>query len=332
MRRGFGLADRSVASSNIGMGGKTLINQRMDAKDWAMLLLLSFLWGGSFFLIGVIVGELPPLTIVTLRVGIAAIVLWAVLLIKGYDVPKSFKLWRAFLMLGLLNNAIPFSLIVWGQNHIGAGLAAIINASTPLFTVLIAGGFLVDEYITAQKVIGVVMGLFGVAVLIGADALAELGLNMSLTTLAQLAIMGAAISYGCASVFGRRFKALGVSPFSTAVGQVTAATIILLPMSYLIERPDQLANPSLETWLAVVCLGVFCTALGYLLYFRILASSGATNVALVTFLVPVTATFLGWLILGEQFHGRYVIGMVLIGLGLAAIDGRPWARLRAVLR
>lgn len=302
----------------------------MDAKDWALLLLLSFLWGGSFFLIDVIVLELPPLTIVTLRVGIAAIVLWSVLLIKGYEVPKSFKLWRAFFMLGLLNNVVPFSLIVWGQNHIGAGLAAIINASTPLFTVLIAGAFLVDEHMTPQKVIGVLVGLFGVGVLIGADAFAELGFNMSLTTFAQLAILGAAISYGCASVFGRRFKSLGVSPFSTAVGQVTAATIILLPMSYIVERPDQLANPSLVTGLAIVCLGVFCTALGYLLYFRILSSSGATNVVLVTFLVPVTAAFLGWLVLDEQLYGRYFIGMMLIGLGLVAIDGRAWGRFRAL--
>jgi len=304
----------------------------MVAKDWALLLLLSLLWGGSFFLIDVIVLELPPLTIVTLRVGIAAIVLWTVLLIKGYEVPKSFKLWRAFFMLGLLNNVMPFSLIVWGQNYIGAGLAAIINASTPLFTVLIAGAFLVDEHMTLQKVIGVLMGLFGVGVLIGADAFAEFGFNMSRTTLAQLAIVGAAVCYGCASVFGRRFKSLGVSPFSTAVGQVTAATMMLLPMSYIVERPDQLANPSLVTWLAIACLGVFCTALGYLLYFRILSSSGATNVVLVTFLVPVTAAFLGWRLLSEQLHGRYFIGMVLIGIGLVAIDGRPWEKLRAAWR
>ena len=304
----------------------------MVAKDWALLLALSLLWGGSFFLIDVIVLELPPLTIVTLRVGIAAIVLWTVLLIKGYEVPKSFKLWRAFFMLGLLNNVMPFSLIVWGQNYIGAGLAAIINASTPLFTVLIAGAFLVDEHMTLQKVIGVLMGLFGVGVLIGADAFAEFVFNMSRTTLAQLAIVVAAVCYGCASVFGRRFKSLGVSPFSTAVGQVTAATMMLLPMSYIVERPDQLANPSLVTWLAIACLGVFCTALGYLLYFRILSSSGATNVVLVTFLVPVTAAFLGWTLLSEQLHGRYFIGMVLIGIGLVAIDGRPWEKLRAAWR
>ena len=307
-----------------------MINQRMGTKDWAMLLLLSFLWGGSFFLIGVVVAELPPLTIVTLRVGVAALTLWAVLLIGGYEIPKSFKLWRAFFMLGLLNNVIPFALIVWGQNHIGAGLASIINATTPLFTILIAGAFLADEHMSPQKVVGVVVGLFGVAVLIGGEPLADIGLDMSLQTLAQLAIMGAAISYGCASVFGRRFKALGISPFSTAVGQVTAATIILLPITFLVERPDQLANPSLQTWLAILCLGVFCTALGYILFFKILSSSGATNVVLVTFLVPITASFLGWLILNEQLHSRYFIGMAFIGLGLAAIDGRLWKKLKAV--
>ena len=306
-----------------------MINQRMGTKDWAMLLLLSFLWGGSFFLIGLVVTELPPLTIVTLRVGIAALSLWAIMLIGGYQVPKTFKLWRAFFMLGLLNNVIPFTLIVSGQTQIGAGLASIINATTPLFTVLIAGTFLADEHMTPQKIAGVILGLFGVAVLIGTESLADIGLDMDLKTLAQLAIMGASISYGCASVFGRRFKALGISPFSTAVGQVTAATIILLPLTFMLERPDQLANPSLYTWLSILCLGIFCTALGYTLFFRILSSSGATNVVLVTFLVPITASMLGWLILGEQLHSRYFVGMAFIGLGLAAIDGRLWHKLKA---
>jgi len=307
-----------------------MINQRMGTTDWAMLLLLSLLWGGSFFLIGVLVAELPPLTIVTIRVGVAALTLWAVLLVGGYDIPKTFKLWRAFFMLGLLNNVIPFTFIVWGQNHIGAGLASIMNATTPLFTILIAGTFLVDEHITPQKVAGVVLGLIGVSVLIGAESLAGIGLDISLQTLAQLAIMGAAISYGCASVFGRRFKALGVSPFSTSVGQVTASTLILLPITFVIERPDQLANPSLQAWLSILCLGVFCTALGYTLFFKILSSSGATNVVLVTFLVPVTASFLGWLILNEQLHSSHFIGMAFIGLGLAAIDGRVLKKLKAI--
>ena len=204
------------------------------------------------------------------------------------------------------------------------------NATTPLFTILIAGAFLVDEHITPQKVAGVVLGLIGVSVLIGAESLAGIGLDISLQTLAQLAIMGAAISYGCASVFGRRFKALGVSPFSTSVGQVTASTLILLPITFVIERPDQLANPSLQAWLSILCLGVFCTALGYTLFFKILSSSGATNVVLVTFLVPVTASFLGWLILNEQLHSSHFIGMAFIGLGLAAIDGRVLKKLKAI--
>jgi len=307
-----------------------MINQSMTTKDWAMLLLLSLLWGASFFLISLAVAELPPLTIVLLRVGLAAITLWAILLIGGYEIPRSLKLWRTFFIMGLLNNVIPFSLIVWGQNYIGAGLASIINATTPLFTILVAGALLFDEHMTPQRLVGVLIGLLGVTVLIGPSSLRDLGPSMSIGTLAQLAIIGAAISYGCASVYGRRFKSMGVSPFTTAVGQVTTATIILLPMAFLFERPDQLPNPSLQVWLSILCLGVFCTALGYSLFFRILSSSGATNVVLVTFLVPVSASFLSWLILGEQLHGRYFSGMALIGLGLAAIDGRLWQKLKAV--
>ena len=307
-----------------------MINQSMTTKDWAMLLLLSLLWGASFFLISLAVAELPPLTIVLLRVGLAAITLWAILLIGGYEIPRSLKLWRTFFIMGLLNNVIPFSLIVWGQNYIGAGLASIINATTPLFTILIAGALLSDEHMTPQRLVGVLIGLLGVTVLIGPSSLRDLGPSMSIGTLAQLAIIGAAISYGCASVYGRRFKSMGVSPFTTAVGQVTTATMILLPMAFLFERPDQLPNPSLQVWLSILCLGVFCTALGYSLFFRILSSSGATNVVLVTFLVPVSASFLSWLILGEQLHGRYFSGMALIGLGLAAIDGRLWQKLKAV--
>lgn len=306
-----------------------MINQRMAAKDWAMLLLLSFLWGGSFFFIGVAVTELPPLTVVTLRVGLGAITLWAIALFSGYELPKSFALWRAFFVMGLISNAVPFSLIAWGQTHIGAGLASIINAATPLFTVLIAGVFLADEHITPQKIIGVLAGLIGVTILIGPSALLGLGIHMDISTLAQLAVIGAALSYGCATVFGRRFKAMGVSPFTTAAGQVTASTLILLPLVMIIERPYELAIPSAPVWLSIICLAVFSTALAYILFFRILESSGATNVVLVTFLAPVTASFLGWLVLDEQLHSRYFLGMAIIGLGLAAIDGRLWARLKA---
>lgn len=301
-----------------------MINQRMGARDWAMLLLLSFLWGGSFFFISVAVSELPPFTLVTMRVGLAAVTLWLVLLVSGYPIPKSPEVWRAFVMMGLLGNALPFSLIAWGQTHIGAGLASIINATTPIFTILIAGSFLSDEHITPRKMLGVTAGLAGVIVLIGPSALLELGTN----TMAQLAVIGAAVSYSCATVFGRRFKAMGISPLDTAVGQVTASTIILLPVVWFIDKPLQLANPSLQVWLSILALAIFSTAFAYILFFRILSSSGATNVVLVTFLAPVTASLLGWLMLDEQLQAKHFIGMACIGLGLAIIDGRLWAKLR----
>ena len=301
-----------------------MINQRMGARDWAMLLLLSFLWGGSFFFISVAVSELPPFTLVTMRVGLAAVTLWLVLLVSGYPIPKSPEVWRAFVMMGLLGNALPFSLIAWGQTHIGAGLASIINATTPIFTILIAGAFLSDEHITPRKMLGVTAGLAGVIVLIGPSALLELGTN----TMAQLAVIGAAVSYSCATVFGRRFKAMGISPLDTAVGQVTASTIILLPVVWFIDKPLQLANPSLQVWLSILALAIFSTAFAYILFFRILSSSGATNVVLVTFLAPVTASLLGWLMLDEQLQAKHFIGMACIGLGLAIIDGRLWAKLR----
>ena len=301
-----------------------MINQRMGAKDWAMLLLLSFLWGGSFFFISVAVSELPPFTLVTMRVGLAAVTLWLVLLVSGYPIPKSPEVWRAFVMMGLLGNALPFSLIAWGQTHIGAGLASIINATTPIFTILIAGAFLSDEHITPRKMLGITAGLAGVIVLIGPSALLELGTN----TMAQLAVIGAAVSYSCATVFGRRFKAMGISPLDTAVGQVTASTIILLPVVWFIDKPLQLANPSLQVWLSILALAIFSTAFAYILFFRILSSSGATNVVLVTFLAPVTASLLGWLMLDEQLQAKHFIGMACIGLGLAIIDGRLWAKLR----
>lgn len=301
-----------------------MINQRMGARDWAMLLLLSFLWGGSFFFISVAVSELPPFTLVTMRVGLAAVTLWLILLVSGYPIPKSPEVWRAFVMMGLLGNALPFSLIAWGQTHIGAGLASIINATTPIFTILIAGAFLSDEHITPRKMLGVTAGLAGVIVLIGPSALLELGTN----TMAQLAVIGAAVSYSCATVFGRRFKAMGISPLDTAVGQVTASTIILLPVVWFIDKPLQLANPSLQVWLSILALAIFSTAFAYILFFRILSSSGATNVVLVTFLAPVTASLLGWLMLDEQLQAKHFIGMACIGLGLAIIDGRLWAKLR----
>lgn len=303
---------------------KAAINSQMTLKDWSMLISLSILWGGSFFFIGVAVDGLPPLTIVTLRVGIAALVLWAVLLFSGQLAPRSAEAWRAFFIMGFLNNVVPFALIVWGQIYIASGLASILNATTPMFTIVIAGLFLADERITGKKLLGVIIGFTGVTVLMGPSVLQELGTE----TLAQLAILGAAVFYGFSTTYGRRFQAMGLSPLQASAGQLSAATLMLIPLMLLFEQPAQLPNPGIEVWLAVICLGLFSTALAFILFFNILSSVGATNVSLVTLLVPVTAILLGWLILDERLNSEHFLGMLIIGLGLAVIDGRLWARVK----
>ena len=305
---------------------KATIKHNMGKQEWFMLLILSVLWGGSFFFIGVAVKELPPLTIVTLRVVIASIVLWVVLFFLGYRIPTSLKVWSSFLFMGVINNVVPFSLIVWGQTHIESGLASILNATTPLFTVIVAGLLLADERITSSKLIGVMLGFAGVVVLIGPSSLKDMGVN----TLAQLAMLGAAVSYSFAAVYGRRFKIMGINPMIISAGQLTVSSILLIPLTLLIEKPFQLALPSTEVWLAIIGLATFSTSLAYILYFRILSSSGSTNISLVTFLVPITAILLGFVVLGERLGTEHFIGMAFIALGLSVIDGRIWNRGKAV--
>ena len=303
----------------------------MGLLNWSLLLALSLLWGGSFFFVGVAVRALPPFTIVLLRVAIAALALHLVLRITRTAMPWDGGLWLAFFGMGLLNNAIPFSLIVWGQTHIASGLASILNATTPLFTIVIAHALTPDERLSANRIAGILIGLAGVIVMIGPQALAGLGDNV----LAQLAILGAALSYGFAAIFGRRFKRLGVPPLATATGQVTASTVLLLPMVLLIDRPWILAAPSLPVWAAILGLALLSTALAYVVFFRILASAGAVNLSLVTFLIPVSAIILGALILGERMVTTDFVGLGLIGVGLAAIDGRLariWSRPSAANR
>lgn len=294
------------------------IQRRMGGPEWAMLIALSVLWGGSFFFVTVAVTELPPLTIVVLRVALAAVALNLVLALIGVPLPRNRRVWLAFIGMGLLNNAIPFTLMVWGQSHVASGLAAILNATTPLFTVIVADRLTADERMSGRKIVGVLVGFVGVAVMIGGAALQSFGVAV----LAQLAIVAGTVSYAFAGVFGRRFRAMGVSPIATAAGQVTASSVMLLPVMIAVDRPWTLAVPSATTLAAILALALLSTALAYILYFRILATAGATNLVLVTFLIPVSAILLGATVLGELLEPKHVLGLVLIGLGLAAIDGR----------
>lgn len=293
----------------------------MGAAEWGQLLILSLIWGGSFFLIAIALTGLPVLTIVTARVGIAAAVLWLIVALTGRRPPRDPAVWAAFLVMGLLNNVVPFGLIVWGQTAIPSGLASILNATAPLWTVIISAALLDDEAATPAKLAGVMLGLAGVAMMIGLDTLAGLGHAI----LPQLAILGAAISYGFAGVYGRRFRRMGVDPITSGAGMVSGSTLILLPVMLAV---DGLPDPDVpaRAWLAVALLGIFCTGLAYMLYFRILARAGATNLSLVTFLVPVSAILLGWLFLNETLGPAHLIGVLMIAAGLALIDGRLTGR------
>src|SRR5215218_2172737 len=284
----------------------------MALRVWLWLLSLSVLWGGSFFFAKVAVGELGPFTVVFARVSLAALALALVVPLRQ-DAP-----WRTYFAMGFLNNALPFSLIFWGQTEIAVGLASIINATTPLFTLVVAHVLTPDEKIDRTKIAALLIGVMGVVVLIGPDALIG-----GSTLWAQMACLGAALSYAFAGVYGRRFRRMGIAPAEAAAGQVTASAVLILPIMLVVEQPWTLsAPPSLTVWLALAGLALLSTALAYVLYFRILAAAGATNLLLVTLLIPVPATLLGAAVLGEQLEPRHFAGMALIGLGLVLIDGR----------
>lgn len=290
-----------------------------------MLAALSAVWGGSFFFNAVAVAALPVLTVVVARVVLGAVLLLAILALTGQRMPTGRRVWAAFFGMGLLNNAISFTMIVWGQQYIASGLASILNASTPLFTVIFAQFLTTDEKMTGGRLAGVVIGFAGVAVMIGLDAAQSLGTHVA----AQLACLAGAVSYALAGIFGRRFRAMGVAPMATAAGQLVASSVLLAPLMLVIDRPWTLARPGPGAVGALLGVAALSTALAYVLYFRILATAGATNLLLVTFLIPVSAVLLGALFLGEALLPKHVAGAALVGIGLAAIDGRPWRGFRA---
>jgi len=300
------------------------INQRMSAADWVILLTLGVLWGGSFFFVEIIVEEMPPLTLVAVRLVIAAAALNLFMKFKGVPMPKDAVSWRSFVIMGMINSIIPYSLFSWGQIHISGGLASILNASTPLLTVIVAHIMTTDEKVTGGKIAGVVMGIIGVAVMIGPDALQGLGAAV----LAQAACLAASLSYAFAGVFGRRFRRMGLSPTAAATGQITAAALILFPIAMIVDQPWHLPMPSLASWASLAGLALLCTSWAYILFFRLLNSAGATNISLVTFLVPISAILLGAVVLGERLEPVHFAGIALIGIGLACIDGRLIRRLR----
>lgn len=297
----------------------------MSKADWLRLIVLSLLWGGSFLFVGMaLAGGMPPLLLVWCRVGFGAAVLAAVLMLVRTPFPHR-QVWPALLGMGLLNNVIPFTLFAFAQGEIGAGLAAILNAMTPLFTVLVGHVLLAEERMTGARVAGVVLGFAGVMVMMRGEGFGG-------TLLAKLACLGAALSYAFAGIWGRRFKRSGLSPMAVAFGQCAFAAAMLGPVVLLVDRPWLLPLPEGRVILAIAGLVLLSTALAYLLFFRLLASAGALNVQLVTFLIPVSAVLLGALFLDEALEKKHLAGAALIAAGLVAIDGRVWRWLRADAR
>jgi drug/metabolite transporter (DMT)-like permease len=287
----------------------------MRSTDWLLLVFLSVLWGATFFFVAVAVRDIPPLTLVLARVALAALILVPIARMLGLSLPRNVAAWRAYAGLAIFNNLIPFSLIFYGQTRIASALAAVLNATTPLFTLIVARLF-AGEPLTLAKLSGILLGIAGVAILMGPDALS----SNAASTIGMLCVLAAALSYGLAALWMCRLQ--GVPPLVSAEAQLLCSALMLLPLAALVDRFWALPLPGGTALAAVLGLAVFSTALAYIVFFRISATAGPTNVMLVTLLIPVTATGLGALVLGERLALNQIAGALVIASGLVVIDGR----------
>jgi drug/metabolite transporter (DMT)-like permease len=306
------------AADGVRADKRPVIRTMMNRSDWLILLTLALIWGGAFFFIGVAVRHVPPLTYVWLRLTIAAAAMWIYIKARGGSVGLPREVWGAIVLLAVLNNALPFALFGWGQTHIASGLASILNATTPIWGVVVAHIFTSDERLSPRKLAGVLLGFGGVATMIGPSLISHIGTN----AVAQLACVAASLSYALAAVWARRFRRIGVSPLDVTTGQLSAGALIMLPVSMIVDQPWTHAFPPVSAWAAITALALLCTAFGYVLYFRLIDHAGATNALLVTLLVPPVAILLGAMFLAETLAPQDFIGLGLIAFGLAAIDGR----------
>ena len=290
----------------------------LNTESWLLILALSLPWGGSFLFFRILAGELPSFTIVLGRLVLAVLLLYPLVRLRGerLDVP-----WGKFMVMGLLNNVIPFSLIAWASIRITGGEAAILNATTPMFGAIVLR-VLAGERLSPSRIAGILLGIAGVATLVGPAALG-LGANLW----ADLACLGAALSYGVTTLWGRRVR--HIPPLHAATAQCLCSTLMLIPLVALIDQPWTLPIPSWRAIGALAGIGWLSTGIAYIVFFRIVAVAGVANVMLVTFLAPVSAMILGAIVLGEGVGWNAIAGMILIFAGLAAIDGRLLSRDRS---
>lgn len=298
----------------------TQIQKTISPFAWLLLLALSLIWGGSFLSVHVALAEIGPLTTVAHRTGWAMVILWAYILIWRLPIPQNPRIWFAFLVMGLLNNVVPFSLMAWAQLHIETGLTAILNATTAIFGVIFAAIFFVDEKLSWRKAVGVSFGFTGVATAIGLSYLA----SFDLRSIAQLAVIAGTMSYALAGVWARKTLG-GLSPQVAAAGMVTGASLVAIPMAWVVEGPINLdLRPS--TWAAIAYYAIVATAVAYLLYYKVLALAGSGNLMLVTLTVAPVAIVLGAVTLGEALQLNAYIGFGLLAVELLILNGRLGSR------
>lgn len=292
----------------------------MRAVDWLLLVFLSVLWGATFLFVAVAVQEVPPFTLVLARVGIAAMVLVPIVYLVGYRLPGRLAQWRPFLVMAILNNVMPFTLMAYGQQRIASALAAVLNATTPLFTLIVAR-LVAGEALTPSRLAGVLLGIAGVAVLMGPEALTANAASL----VGMACLLGTALCYGFSALWMRRLRE--IPPLVTSAAQLTCSTLLMAPLAALADRFWQLPLPGAPALLSVLGLALLATALAYIVFFRISATAGPANVMLVTLLIPVTATALGVVVLDEALTPNQVIGAVVIASALVVIDGRLLGRI-----
>ena len=297
---------------------------RISRTSWLTMALLALIWGGSFLSIRVALEEVGVLTVVGFRVGLAGTALWAFVLLRGLPVPRGWGWIGSCAFLGLFNNILPFCLIVWGQTHIPSGLAGILNASNVIFSVGLAALIFPDERLTARKIVGVTLGVVGVALTIGPSVLTQ----FDLTSLGQLAILGASLSYAVSSIFSRQ-KLRDVRPEVVAAGMLTVSSCVMIPAAIWMEGVPSMSY-ALRTWGALGYISVLSSAFAYILFYRVLQTAGAGNVSLVTLMIAPVAVVLGALTYGEALPSHAYLGLVLLALGMLYIDGRLPAILRRI--
>lgn len=300
----------------------------MTLLEWAMLLLIAGFWGGSYFFTGVAIKELPVFSIVMARYAVAAPIMICLIYWLGQRYPWNSDIFKAGLFLAAFNQLIPFSLITWGQSHIPSAVASIVNAAGPIITLVMAHYMTRDDRMNGQRASGVVIGFAGMGIMIGAGAMQALNASIA----AQLACVLASFSYAFGSITARKFSRDNIKPTELVAAQSVVAGIILLPLVLVVDRPWTLPMPSSGTWLSLLGLGLLSSTIGHLIFFRLLATAGATNLSLVSYFMPITAISLGVLFLGDVLEPRHIAGLCIIVCGLAIMDGRPWRALQRIAR